>query len=87
MMMLFLGLSKLWGGGVPTSDIDSFGTSIRLLFLHRLIIGPATHYPPAVQCPASLDTVFRPDSTRYHLPTRASTVSIQAYQKPPPDFT
>ena len=49
--------------------------------IRRLLIGPAPPSTPAVQCPAYPAVVFRTDSERYHPPTRASPVSVPAYQK------
>ena len=43
------GLSKLWGGGVPTLDIDHSGPRICRLLL-RTLINPAPTSPPAVRC-------------------------------------
>ena len=48
------GLSELWGGGVPTSDIDHSGPRIRHLFLctlisppHPLLLPSDFPYPPS----------------------------------------
>ena len=75
------GLSRLWGGGVPTLEIDHSGPRIRRLLLRSLIIGLAPLSPPAVRCPASPAVVLHPHSTWDHLPTRSSSVSVPAYQK------
>ena len=79
------GYSKLWGGGVPTSDIDHSRPSIRPLLLHTLNIWLAPSSPPSVQCPACPTVDFYlppPPPPQDHLPTWASPVSIPEYRKP-----
>ena len=75
------GLSKLWGGGVPTLDIYHSGPRLCRLLLCSLLIGPAPPSAPAVQCTASPAVAFCPGSAGYHPPTRASPVSVPAPQK------
>ena len=41
-----LGLSKLWGGGIPTSYIDHSGPMLRRLLLCSLLIGLTPPYSP-----------------------------------------
>ena len=81
------GLSKLWGGGVPTPDIDHSGPRLSCLLFCILLIGTVPPSPPSVQCPDSPDIVFYPNSARYHLTTQASPVSAPEYGKPLPEFT
>ena len=75
------GLSKLWGGGVPTSYFDHYWPRLCHLFLLRLPIVPVPPSSPAVRCLASPAVVFCPDSARDHPPTQASPVSVPAYRK------
>ena len=81
------GFSELWGGGVPTLDIDQSGPRLHPLLLHRLLIEPTPPSLPDVQfpsggaahfCPAAPDN--RRVSARDHPPNRASPVSVPAYQ-------
>ena len=89
--MLFLlatnpwGLYELWGGGVPTKDIDNSGPSLRHLLLRILLSGPAPPSPPAVQCPSSLAVVFclpLLPPPQDHLPTWVYPVFVPEYQNP-----
>ena len=55
------GLSKLWGGEVPTSDIDHNVPMIRRLLLHTLINPPQPPLIPSyVLSPPSSSTVLPP---------------------------
>ena len=74
------GLSKLWGGGVPKLDIDHYGPRIFCLLL-RAIIELNSPYPPTIWSTVSPTVFFCPASARDHLTTRASPVSIPAYQE------
>ena len=76
------GLSELWGGGFPTSDIDHSESRLRHLLL-RTLIEPAPTSPPAIQCPIYPAFLFCLDSAKSHPPTRASPVSIPSYQENP----
>ena len=89
MMLLFLilatsrwGFSELWGGGVPTLDIHHSRSRLCRLLLHMLI-EISLPSPPPIQCPASPDIFFCPASAQYHPPTRASPISVPAYQENP----
>ena len=84
------GLSELWGGDVPTSNIDHSKPRLRSLLLHILLIEPAPPSPPDVKfqsggashsCPASLNIENRPVAARDHPTTRVSPVYVPAYQK------
>ena len=61
------GLSELWGGGVPTPDIDHSGPSLCRLILRSLIIGPAPPSSPAVWCSTSLPFSFACLHHRHHM--------------------
>ena len=82
------GLSKLWGGGVLTSDIDLFGPRLLRLMLHSLLIAPVPPSLTSIRCPSGGGIPLLPHFpshqrvyTRDHPPTQASPVSIPAYQK------
>ena len=68
------GLSKSWGAGVPTLDIDHSGPSLCCLLLRTLIV-------PAPTCPISPSVFFHPASVQDHPPTRESLVSVPSYRK------
>ena len=82
------GLSELWAGDVPTSDIDHSVPRLYLLLLHRLLIEPDPPYLPAVLCMSGGGIPLLPHRpshwhvyARDYLPTRASRVSVPEYQK------
>ena len=73
-------LSELWGGGVPTLDIDHSRPRLRRL-LFRTLIWPVLPYPPDILCTAYPAVFFHPASTQDHPPTRTSPLFVPAYQK------
>ena len=83
------GLSKLWDGGVPTSDIDHSRPRIRRLLFRSLINGTAPPSPPSARCPSPPAVVFglppppppSPPPQDYP-PTWASPISVPSYPKP-----
>ena len=75
-------LSELWGGGVPTLDIDHCRPRLRRLLLRSLLIGPAPPSPPAIWFPAYPAVAFCPGSARDHLTIRVLPVSFPSYEKP-----
>ena len=82
------GLSELWGGGVPYSEIDHSGPRLRRLLSYSLLIEPAPPSLTAVLCPSGGGIPLltrRPGhghvSAQYHPSTRASPVSVSEYQK------
>ena len=87
MLLLFLlansswNLSKLWCGGVPTSDIYHSRPRLHRLLLRSLPIAAAQPSLPAVQCPASPAIALCTGFARDHPSTRASPVSVLAYLK------
>ena len=73
------GLSELWGGGVPTSDIDHSGPRIRRSLIRTVINPPVPPLLPSdVSSPPSSSSVLPPYSARDHLLTRASPVPVPA---------
>ena len=75
-------MSKLWGDGVSTLEIDHYGPRIRRLLLSTLI-ETTPPSPPAIWSPISTATFICPASAQDHPPTRASPVSVPAYQENP----
>ena len=63
-------------------DIDYFRPRLRCLLL-RTLIETAPPSLPAIRCPAFTTVLFLPTSTRDHLPTRDSPVSVLAYVENP----
>ena len=82
------GLSKLWGGDVPTSNIYHSGPRLCRLLLYRFLIEPTSPSIPDFRCPLGVVIPLlthlpshRRVSARDHPPTWASPVSVLAYQK------
>ena len=86
------GVSRSWGGDVPTLDRDLSGPSLRCLLISSVLLSPTFSFTFAAQCTPRggnqlltlLPLYLRSTCphTQVHSPTWASAVYVPAYRDP-----